>query len=133
MPRHPRPLRGARLAEGPARRDGPRSAGHLRGRASAGAAHGSRRDRTGDRLKSATESKRGQAGTRSAIRRLGVVARLNHPRMAETLERLRRFAEAHGIELTFERAIDETSAPGEPSALEGSPPDLMVALGGDGT
>jgi NAD+ kinase len=84
-------------------------------------------------LKSATEDKRGQSGARSTIRRLGVVARLNHPRMAETLERLRRFAETHGIELTFERAIDETSAPGDPSELKGPPPDLMVALGGDGT
>jgi NAD+ kinase len=52
--------------------------------------------------------------------------------MAETLERLRQFAEARDIELTFERAIDETSA-GESPELEGPPPDLVVALGGDGT
>jgi NAD+ kinase len=55
--------------------------------------------------------------------------------MVETLERLHRFAETHDLELLFERAVDETVPPTvESLGLEGSsPPDLVVALGGDGT
>jgi len=71
---------------------------------------------------------------RVPFQRLGVVARRSHPRLARTLERLRRFAGEHGLELLFEKEIDEPGAPGTPAPeLEGGAPDLMLALGGDGT
>jgi NAD+ kinase len=85
-----------------------------------------------DRVQGASGSRAG--GARAVVRRLGVVARLNHPRLSETLDRLRRFAAAHDLELQFERAVDETVPTSSSLGLEGSaPPDLMVALGGDGT
>jgi NAD+ kinase len=63
-----------------------------------------------------------------------VVARRSHPRLEDALERVRRFAAAHGLDLLFERSIDEATAPGsEPLGLEGGTPDLVIALGGDGT
>ena len=69
-----------------------------------------------------------------AFRRLGVVARSNHPRMEEALGRLHRFAATHGLELIFEKEIDETAPPGtNVLGLMSSAPDLVVALGGDGT
>jgi NAD+ kinase len=76
---------------------------------------------------------RGAAG-RGTFRRLGVVARRSHPRLEDALARVRRFAEAHGLELSFERSIDEAVPPeGRPLGLEGGAPDLVIALGGDGT
>jgi NAD+ kinase len=76
--------------------------------------------------------RRGSA--RLAFQRLGVVARSSHPRMEEALARLHRFAEQHGLELLFEKAIDETQPPDDESlGLRGRRPDLVVSLGGDGT
>jgi NAD+ kinase len=71
---------------------------------------------------------------RDAFQRLGVVARLSHPRLGETLDRLRRFADEHGLELLFEKAIDESVPPGTESlGIQDRAPDLVVSLGGDGT
>jgi len=69
------------------------------------------------------------------FQRVGVVARRNHPRLEGALARLHRLADQHGIELLFEKAIDETAGPpGRPFELdEGAVPDLLVSLGGDGT
>src|SRR5690606_22107110 len=78
-------------------------------------------------------SEAARSGGRSTFRRLGVVARQSHPRLAEALDRLHAFADLHGLELLFERAIDEALPPGESLGLKGGTPDLVVALGGDGT
>ena len=74
------------------------------------------------------------ADRRRTFRRLGVVARLSHPRLDDALARVHRFAEAHGLELIFERSIDEAGPPeGKSLGLDGGAPDLVIALGGDGT
>lgn len=71
---------------------------------------------------------------KAPFRRLGVVARRSHPRLEANLERLHAFADAHRLDLLFERAIDEVAPGGTASfGLEGGVPDLVVALGGDGT
>lgn len=76
----------------------------------------------------------GTMAARGVFRRLGVVARLSHPRLDESLARLRGFAEEHGLELLFEKAIDEAVPPGSDSIPLGDrAPDLVIALGGDGT
>jgi NAD+ kinase len=63
-----------------------------------------------------------------------VVARRSHPRLEDALTRLHRFADANGLELLFEKAIDEAVPPGSGSlGLVGGTPDLIIALGGDGT
>ena len=69
------------------------------------------------------------------FRRVGVVARSNHPRLQGALTRLHGFANAHGLELLFEEAIDEDARPSASTLdlAKGEVPDLVVALGGDGT
>ena len=68
------------------------------------------------------------------FRRVGVVARLNHPRLEGALDRLHRFSAEHGLELLFEKAIDESAPPGAGTLdLDAALPDLLVSLGGDGT
>jgi NAD+ kinase len=62
------------------------------------------------------------------------VARQRHPQLESTLERLHRFARERDLTLLFEKAIDEAEPSGGDSLeLEGGTPDLMLALGGDGT
>ena len=74
------------------------------------------------------------ASARPSFRRIGVVARRSHPRLEHALVRLRRFAETHHLELIFEKAIDEALPPGTDTlGLEAGTPDLVIALGGDGT
>ena len=69
------------------------------------------------------------------FQRVGVVARRHHPRLEGALDRLHRLADVHGLELLFEKAIDETAVPpgGAFELPEGDTPDLLVSLGGDGT
>jgi NAD+ kinase len=69
----------------------------------------------------------------SAFRRLGVVMRRGHPRLEHNLERLHRFADGKGLQLLFEKAVDEAAPADAAPGLDGGAPDLMVALGGDGT
>jgi NAD+ kinase len=69
-----------------------------------------------------------------AVRRVGVVARRSdHPGLERGLERLHRLADEHRVELVFEQEIDEVLPGADRLGSQATPPDLVVALGGDGT
>jgi NAD+ kinase len=68
------------------------------------------------------------------IRRVGVVLRSRDKHLPNAVERLQALCEARGVELLFDRG-DLSGAPEgvEPLDLAREDPDLVVALGGDGT
>ncbi len=73
-------------------------------------------------------------GLDGPIRRIAAILRSRSPDLPEALERLRDVCDRHGVELVLEQR-EEVDAPDGTGTLDldGAPPDLVVALGGDGT
>ncbi len=68
------------------------------------------------------------------IRKVGVVVREGRPELPVTVARLAGICRNRGAELRFEAHAMEIAPDGAGVLdLEGEPPDLLVALGGDGT
>jgi NAD+ kinase len=67
------------------------------------------------------------------IQTLGVVGRDGHDDLQRVVDRLRHFADQHGLDLVFEEKLREVSTGAAHADLNETRADLLVALGGDGT
>jgi NAD+ kinase len=67
------------------------------------------------------------------IRTVGVVGRDGHDDLQRVVDRLRAFAEGHGLSLAFEESLRAVSEGAAHVDLSETPVDMLVALGGDGT
>lgn len=73
-------------------------------------------------------------GPRGPIRRIAAVLRRSSPDLPGALDRLASVAAERGVELVFEEQDMEAAPAGSATLdLDQAPPDLLVALGGDGT
>jgi NAD+ kinase len=62
-----------------------------------------------------------------------VIARERHHRLDEQLDRVRRAAEARGMEVRFEQAIADYAPGAARLDLDREPVDMILSVGGDGT
>ncbi|HAZ61865.1 MAG TPA: hypothetical protein DCY89_09865 [Gammaproteobacteria bacterium] len=77
------------------------------------------------------------SGETAMFERVGIFARRDDPRVADTLRRLIALLHEHGVAISAdpvarELLLDTPDCP-PPLALDGRPGELLIALGGDGT
>ena len=73
-------------------------------------------------------------GLHGPIRRIAAVLRRRSPDLPDAVERLQTVCDRRGVELVFEEAARDLAPPGAAFLdMEAEPPDLVTALGGDGT
>jgi len=81
-----------------------------------------------------TAASDGGVGQGTALRRIGVVGRLDKEAVPGCLERLARFANENQIDLSVEEHLADLAPEGANGMdLDAEPIDLLIALGGDGT